>query len=161
EPFPEFEYFLIAQQHVAARFEVITFPDAAARDPFGNLHAVLGLDECYIVNDENAGLANLRHFFDSALRCFHPVIASVERPRAAKDAVPRATSAELNGSGGIELADEIFPAMSRQMASGQQIIERLDERRRRTALIKCHAAGNLFQVASVLTDRIQQPGDGR
>ena len=51
--------------------------------------------------------------------------------------------------------------MSRQMASGQQIIERLDERRRWTAVLKCHAAGNLFQVASVLRDRIQQPGDRR
>ena len=46
--------------------------------------------------------------------------------------------------------------MSRQMASGQQIIERLNERRRRAAVIECHAAGNLFQVASVLRDRIQQ-----
>jgi hypothetical protein len=122
---------------------------------------VLGLDECYVVHDENAWLANSRQLFDSALRRFHAVIASVERPGAAKDAVPRATSAEFNGSGRVELADEIFPAMSRQMASRQQIIERLDERWRRTAVIRCHAAGNLFQVAPILCDRIQQPGDGR
>jgi len=119
------------------------------------------LDECYVVHNENAGLANLRQLFDSALRCFYTVITSVERPCAAKHAVPRATSAEFNGSGRIELADEIFPAMSRQMASRQQIIERLDECRRRTAVIECHLAGNLIQVASVLRDHIQEPGDGR
>src|SRR5262249_37783132 len=117
EPFPKFEHLLIAQQHIAARFEVITFPDAAARNRFSYLHTVLGLDERYVIHDENAGLADLRQLFDSALWCFYAVVASVERPRAAKYAVPRATSAEFDGSGRIELADEIFPAMSRQMSS--------------------------------------------
>jgi hypothetical protein len=28
-------------------------------------------------------------------------------------------------------------------------------------MIECHAAGDLFQVTSVLSNRIQQPGDGR
>ena len=51
--------------------------------------------------------------------------------------------------------------MPRQMASRQQIVQRFDERRRRTLVIKCHAARNLFQVASVLRDRIQEPGDRR
>src|SRR5262249_11480910 len=113
------------------------------RNRLGDLHAVLGLDERYIIHNENAGLADLRQFFDSAFGCFYAIITSVERPRAAKYAVPRATSAEFNGSGRIELTDEIFPAMSRQMASRQQIIERLNERRRRTAVIACNAAGNL------------------
>ena len=93
------------------------FLDAAARNPLGDLHAVLGLDERHVVDDEDAGLADLRQLFDRALWGDHAVIASVERPRAAKDAIPRATAAELDRSGGIELADEIFPAMAQQIAS--------------------------------------------
>ena len=107
---------------------------------------MLGLDERYIVYNENAGLADLRQFFDSALRCLYTVIASVKRQCAAKDAVPLATSTELNRSSRIELADEIFPAMSHQMATRQQIIERLNKRRRRTGVIECHATWNVFQV---------------
>src|SRR4029077_18860275 len=95
------------------------------------------------------------------LWCLYSVIASVERPRAAKDAVPWATPAEFNGSGRIELADEIFPAVSREMAGGRQIVERLHERWRRTPVIECHAAGNLFHVAPVLRDRLQQSFDRR
>src|SRR4030095_4831344 len=96
---------------------------------------------------------------DGALWCFHPVIASVERPRAAKDAVPRAISAEFDGSGRIGLPDKIFPAIPRQMASRQQIVERLDECRWRSAVIECHAAWNLSEVAPTFLERIEQPAD--
>src|SRR5207248_8385539 len=92
------EHFLVPQQHVAPRLEIITLPDAAARNRFADLHAVLALDECNVVHDENAGLAYLRQLFDGAFRCFYTIVAAVERPRAAKHAVPRATSAEFNGS---------------------------------------------------------------
>src|SRR4029077_8368301 len=98
EPLPELEDFFVSQQHVTARLEVITFPDPASRNRFAKLHAVLGLNESYVVHDENAGLANLRQFLDGALRCLYPVIASVERPRTAKDAVPGTAPAKLDGS---------------------------------------------------------------
>src|SRR5262249_34457090 len=121
--------------------------------------AMFGLDECHIVHDENAGLANLRQFFNGEFRCFYTVIASIECPGAAKHAVPWTTSAEFNGSGWIELADKVFPAMPHQMASGQQIVERLDECRWRPAVIECHAAWNFFEVAPIFLERIEQPGD--
>src|SRR5438552_16520056 len=119
EPLPELEDFLVSQQHVPARLKVITFPDPAARNRFAKLHAVLGLNERDVVHDKNSRLADLRQLINCALRCFHPVIASVERPRAAKNAVPRATPTELDGSSRVELADEIFPAMSQELACGQ------------------------------------------
>src|SRR5436190_9588942 len=97
------------QQYIAARLEIIAFPDATPRDRLGDLHTVLGLDECNIVRDENAGLADLRQLFHCAFRCLHAVVAAVERLRAAKNAVPRATSAEFDGGGRVELADKIFP----------------------------------------------------
>ena len=111
EPLPEFEDFLVSQQDVAARFEVIAFSNTALSDRFAKLHAVLGLNERHVVHDKNAGLANLRQFLDRALRCFYAVIASVERPRAAKNAVPRTAAAELMEAAGFELADEILSAM--------------------------------------------------
>src|SRR5947199_9365213 len=95
--FPKFEDLLIAQEHIAARFEIITFPDSAAGNRFAKLHTVLGLNEGYVVHDENSRLADLCQFLDRALRCLHAVVATVECPRAANDAVPWTAPAELNG----------------------------------------------------------------
>src|SRR5207245_9097264 len=58
ESLPKFEDLLIAQEHIAARFEIITFPDSAAGNRFAKLHAVLGLNEGYVVHDENTRLAD-------------------------------------------------------------------------------------------------------
>src|SRR5262245_2658469 len=98
EPLPEPEDLLVTQQHVATRFEVITFADPAPGNGFAKLHAVLGLNESYVVHDKNAGLAYLRQLLNGALGCLYAIVTSVKCPRAAKDAVPWAASTELDGS---------------------------------------------------------------
>src|SRR5947207_9747959 len=95
ESLPKFEHLLIAQEHIAARFEIITFPDSAAGNRFAKLHTVLGLNEGYVVHDENSRLAHLCQFLDRALRCLHAVVATVECPRAAKDARSEEHTSEL------------------------------------------------------------------
>src|SRR5262249_14241752 len=57
---PELEDLLVAQQHVAPRFEVVSFSDPAAGDGLAKPHAMLGLNESYVVYDKNSGLAYLR-----------------------------------------------------------------------------------------------------
>ena len=153
ESFPKFEDFLVAQEHIAARFEIITFPDSAAGNRFAKLHAVLGLNECYVVHDKNSRLADLCQFLDRALRCLHAVVATIERPRTAKDAVPRTAPAELDGSRRIKLADKIFPAMPNEIARRQEIIQRFHEGWRRPAMIECYAARHLPQVRPIFGEQ--------
>src|SRR5437762_1210652 len=137
ESLPKFEDLLVAQEHIAARFEIVTFPDSAAGDRFAKLHTVLGLNEGYVVHDKNSRLADLCQFFDRALWCLHAVVATVERPRTAEDTVPWTAPAKLDGSSRIELAYKIFPAMSNDIARRQEIIQRFHEGWRRPAMIEC------------------------
>src|SRR5207244_484294 len=69
ESLPKFEDLLIAQEHIAARLKIVTFPDSAAGNRFAKLHTVLGLNEGYVVHDKNSRLAHLCQFLDRALRC--------------------------------------------------------------------------------------------
>src|SRR6266705_2708267 len=137
------------------------FSETASSNRFAKLHAVLGLNERNVVHDENAGLANLFQFLDGALRCFYPVIASVERPCTAKDAVPRTAPAKLDGSRRVQLADEILAAMLNQVARGQQMIERMHKRGRRTAMVECYAARDIFQACPTLRESLKQASDRR
>src|SRR5205814_2124941 len=146
ESLPKFEDLLVAQEHIAACFEIITFPDSAAGNRFAKLHTVLGLYEGYVVHDKNSRLTDLCQFLDRALRCLHAVVATVERPRAAKDTVPRTAATELDGSSRIELAYKILPAMPNDIARRQEIIQRFHEGWRRPAMIECYAARHLPQV---------------
>src|SRR5262249_49291569 len=91
---PEPEDLLVPEQHVAARLDVVPLLDATAGDGLADRHAVLGLDEGDVVEDEEARLADARHFLDGALGCLHAVAATVERPGAAEGAVPGAAAAE-------------------------------------------------------------------
>ncbi len=122
---------------------------------------MLGLNESYVVYDKNAGLADLCQFLNGTLGCLYAVVASVECPRTAKDAIPRAAPAKLDGCGRVQLADEILVTMLNQVAGWRQIVERLHERRRRAAMVECYAAGNVFQVRPTLSESIQQPGNRR
>ena len=59
ERLPEAKDVFVAQQDVAAGFEIVLLLDPAARDGLADGHAVLGLDEGDVVDDEDAGLADL------------------------------------------------------------------------------------------------------
>ena len=58
ERLPEPEDLLVAQQHVAAGLQVVLLLDPAAGDRLADRHAVLGLDERHVVDDEDARLAD-------------------------------------------------------------------------------------------------------
>ena len=58
EGFPETEHLLVAQQHVAAGFEVIALFDAGAGDRLAEFHRVALMDKGDVVDDEDPGLAD-------------------------------------------------------------------------------------------------------
>src|SRR4029077_19791296 len=87
---PETEHLLVAQQYVAARFEVILLADAGADDRFGDLHSVSLLHKSNVVDDKHTGFADRAQVLDHALRTDYPVAAAVKGPGTAEGAVPRA-----------------------------------------------------------------------
>ena len=97
------------------------------RDRLADGHAVLGLDEGHVVDDEDAGLANLLQLVDGRFRAFDPIAASIECPGAAEGTIPGAAPAELDGGTRVEHADEVLAAMPQKIARGLQIVEALDE----------------------------------
>ena len=116
ERLPELEHLLVAQQHVAARLEVVFLADAFPGDRLADGEAVLGLDEGDVVDDEDARLPDRRQLLDHALGADQPVAAAVERPGAAERAIPRTAARELDRGGRIEDADEILAPMTQQVA---------------------------------------------
>ena len=120
---------LLRKQHVAAGLEVVLLLDPAAGDGLADGHAVLGLDERDVVDDEDAGLANLRQLVGGGFGALDPVAAAVERPGAAERAVPGAAARKLDRGTRVEHADEVLAAMPQQVAGGNQIVEVLDEAR--------------------------------
>src|SRR5215468_12243919 len=123
EFFPEAEHLLVAQQYVAAGFEVIFLANAGADDRLAEFHAVPLLYEGDVVDDEDTGLADRPHVLDDALRAHHAIAATVEGPGAAEGAVPRTASREFDGGAGIEGTEKIFAAMAQKIACRHQIVE--------------------------------------
>src|SRR6516162_2358715 len=111
---PETEHLLVAQQHVAASFEIILLADTGTDDRLGDLHAVPLLHKRHVINDEGTRFAYRPEVLDDTLRADHAIAAAIEGPRAAEGAVPRATPRELYRSAGVESAQKIFPAMAQQ-----------------------------------------------
>ena len=155
-PLPEAKHLLVAQQHVAARFEIVVLLDAGAGDRLADLHAVLLLDEGDIVDDEAAGLADRAEILDDPFRADQPVAAAVEGPGAAECAIPRAAARELDRGARVERAEKIFAAVAQQVARRQQLVERVDEARRRPLAVRGHDAGHRGDIAAGLERREQQ-----
>src|SRR5439155_23600127 len=99
--FPEAEHLLVAQQHIAAGFEVVALPDAGARDSIAQLHAVTLLHEGDIIDDEDAGLADPSQILDHPLGAQQAIAAAIKGPGAAERAIPRAAARELDRGAGI------------------------------------------------------------
>src|SRR6516162_5463249 len=120
---PEAEHLLVAQQHVAAGLEVILLADAGPDDRLADRHPVALLHECDVVDDEHTRLADRPQVLDDALRADRAIAAAVERPGAAKGAVPWAAPRELDRGARIERAEKISSAMAQEVARRHQIIE--------------------------------------
>src|SRR5215467_4806997 len=155
---PHPEHVLVAEQHVAARLEVVLLVDPAARDGLADLEAVLGLHEGYVVDDEDPGLADGGQVLHRPLRADYAVAPPVERPRAAEHAVPRAAARELDRRAWVERAEEILAAALEQIASRDERVEVLDEAGGRPLAVQADDAGNLRDRSAVVLDRLEQLG---
>src|SRR6516165_11693810 len=111
EPLPQAEDVLVAQQHVAARLEVIPLADAGPDDRLPDLHSVPLVDKGDVVDDENSRLADRLQILAASLRAHQPIAAAIESPCAAKRTIPTTTAREFDRSARIERAEKIFPPM--------------------------------------------------
>src|SRR6266496_1513310 len=127
ELFPEAEYLLVAQQDVAAGFQVVALLDAGAGDGLAQRHAVALLHKGDIVDDEDPGFADPTQILNDPLGAQQAIAAAVKGPGAAERAVPRTAARKLDRGAGIEHADEILAAMAQQIARRQQLVERMDK----------------------------------
>src|SRR5207249_8136369 len=117
EPLPVLEDLVVAQQHVAARLQVVLLAHAALLQLAADREAVLGVDEGHVVHDEDVGLGDAREVLGGGLRRGSAVRAAVEGPRAAERAVPGAAARQLGGGARIEDADEVLVAAARDRKS--------------------------------------------
>lgn len=88
ERLPVLEEIHIAQEHIAARLEVILFLDAAPRDRLPDGVAVTRLDKGDVIDDEDSGLLDLREVFDGSLRAQLAVAPTIKGSGAAEGAIP-------------------------------------------------------------------------
>src|SRR5271155_2165056 len=107
------------------------------------------LNERDVGKDENAGLLDGSEILDHVLRIEQPVAAAIECPGAAERAVPWATAREFDRGGGIEHADEIFAAMAQEIARRPNLLEVLDESRRRPLAVRGDGARYFDDRAAV------------
>src|SRR6185312_4210228 len=100
--FPPAKDIAVAQQNVAARFQIVPLLDARSRHGIGNGKPMSLLDESDIVDDEDARLADGLQILDDPLDAAQAVAAAVEGPGAAEGAQgqPRENSMEAQGSRG-------------------------------------------------------------
>ncbi len=77
---------------------------------------VLLVDERHVVDDEHPGLGDPLQLGPDALGIALPVAAAVERPGAAKRAVPGAPARELDRRRRVEHADEILSPLRQEIA---------------------------------------------
>src|SRR5580698_10916218 len=118
---PELEDLFVPQKHVAARLEVILLANSLSGHGLANFHAMPGLDEGHVVDDEDARFADRSQLVDDGFRAFDAIAATVERPGTTKRAIPGAAPAEFDRRTRIEHADEVFPALGQQVAGRDEI----------------------------------------
>src|SRR5262249_16063666 len=161
ELLPEFKHLLVAEQDVAACFQIESLADSLSRDRLTDLKAMPFLNECDIINDENARLCDRSQVLDDAFRVEQPVAAAIEGPGAAERAVPRATARELDSRARVERADEIFAAVAQAVACRPDLFKMLDEARPRTLPVRSDGPRHFGDCATVAHDGFEQLDDAR
>src|SRR5262245_44397558 len=114
-----------------------------------------------IINDENAWLADGSEILDHAFRAEQPIAAAIESPGAAERAVPWAPAREFDRGAGVEHADEVFAAVTHEVARGPDLVEVLDETRPRTLALCGDGAGHLDDRAAVARHGFKKLNDAR
>src|SRR5690242_1934381 len=138
EPLPILEHLAIAQQHVAARLEVVLLAHVALLELAADREAVLGMDEGDVVHDEDVRLRDAREIFGGRFGGGLAIRAAVERPRAAERAIPGAAARQLGGGARVEHADEVLPALPGEVARGREAVEIVEHRRHRAGAVWRH-----------------------
>src|SRR5262249_20738068 len=136
----------IAQEHVAACFEVVLFANPLPGERLADFHPVLGLNEGHVVDDKYPRLANRSQLVDDGARTFDAIAAAIKRPGTTKGAVPGAAAAEFDRRTGIQHANKIFPPTWKQIASRTELVETAHESCRRTFTIEGDGPGDLSQT---------------
>src|SRR6185437_7782531 len=98
-------------------------------DGLADRHAMFGVDEGDIVDDEDARLLDHAEVVDDVLRADLAIGAAIECPGAAEGAVPWTAARKLDRGAGIDGAEEIFAPMPQQMPCRPQGVEIVDEDR--------------------------------
>ena len=156
EGLPEAEYLLVAEQYVAAGFEVVALFDAGAGDRLAELHRMALMDKGDVVDDEDPGFTNAAQILDDPLRADQPIAAPVKGPGAAERAIPRAAAGEFDRGARIKDADKILAPMAQQVARRHDFVERMDEARRRPFAGGGDRAGDRGRVIPGFDRRQQQ-----
>src|SRR5262249_51515326 len=159
ELLPELKHLLVAEQDVAACFEIESFADSLSRDRLADLKAMPYLNECDIINDENARLRDRSQVLDYAFRVEQPIAAAIEGPGAAERAVPRATAREFDRGAGVERADEIFAAVAQEGAGRADLFEVPPEAGARALPLCRDGPRHLCKCATVARDGFEQLDD--
>ena len=121
---PEPKHVLVPQQHVAPRLQVILLFDAVPGNGLPDLESMLGLDKGHIVDHEDARLLDAFEVLHNDLWADGAVAPPVERPRAAKRAIPWTAACKFDGGARIQDADEIATAMAQKVSGWAERIER-------------------------------------
>src|SRR5262249_49010155 len=149
---PELEDLFVAQKHVAPRLEIESLANASLRDRLTNGQAMLGLDEGNVVDDEHPPLLDRGELVDDTLGRGQPVAAAVKCPCTAERTIPGTAAREFDRGRRIENADEILVPMTKEVARGQELVEVVDEARRRPLAGRGHRARHFCDGITVATD---------
>src|SRR5262249_56027247 len=105
---PVLEHFLVPDQNVCTRLEVVLFLDLAFLQLVTDRESVLRMNERDIVHDEDVRLLDRRHVFSGRLSRRFAVAAAVESPGAAERTVPRTSTSEFDRCARIQHADKVL-----------------------------------------------------
>src|SRR4029078_13058237 len=130
ERLPEFEHLLVPQQHVAPRFEIVLFGDAATGDRLADGHPLFGLNEGDVIDDEDSRLTHAAQVINDGFGAARKIAAGVERPGAAEGAVPWTAPRKFDRRARIEHTNEVFATVAEQIPGGPMVIEVIEHSNR-------------------------------
>src|SRR5207248_3083331 len=128
---PQPEYILVAQEHVAAGLEIVLLADSLHQRGFGDLGAMIAMNEGDIVDNEDTRLFQPLQLLHDEGRALGAIGPAIESPGTAKGAVPGTAAGKFYRGARIERTDEIAPAVAQEIVSGAQVVEIVHEARRR------------------------------
>src|SRR5262249_22322089 len=106
-------------------------PDPSPKDRLADRETVAFLDEGDVVDDEDSRLLDSVELLGHDLRARGAVASAVEGPCAAEGAVPGTAPRELDRCARVERADEVLAPVAQQLAGGTELVQAVDEARRR------------------------------